>query len=677
MAVSGTLAYTVASGSNTFSVVDLANPVDPAILGQRRDNTNLPTPYGVFASAGYVYVVGSSYISIMNVSNSASPTIAGRLSDGTNLSSAKEVYVSGNYAYVTKNNGLTVVDVTNKAAPTFVTQVSNAVLGNCTRIIRSGSYLYLSCNSSNSMAVISIATPNAPILVGSYQSATELRQPASLHKNGNYVYVATQDGISTIDVSVPATPSLVVNSRIGQVFQMIVNGNFFYLSYYDGSSASLGMGVLNANQAVVIGGITSMQYPTVHAMHRSGNYIYVVGSANSLQILDVSAKPIPLQINNPYNEESWLSSVKAVVVDGTTAYLTSGGSSRLTAVNVSDPVSPTMIATMYDGQISQGTSLAKAGNYVFVQTNSNGYTGAVIDVSNPTAMSKVATIYQSGSGKEGKISGDYHFWIKSGFSASNVLAATSISALPTVTTYSSHDFPNAAADFAISGNYAFACTSSTDLQVMNISNPASMTLVTSITNAGFANCGAIMVSGNYLFVAGTTSQTLTVVDITAPTAPAVIGSVTHMYFVNVRSMKMMGSYLHTVSSSGLATVDISTPTAPLVIDSSTGYTSGPEDLFVSGTRGYIADTNRGLVIFDYLTPTAMGACTKPGEVIYDSAQSTLKYCKDTTYYAMGPSPGAGGVGCVSPIAAPGQYQYFSAPKVYRYCDGTNWVQVGN
>lgn len=676
LAVSGTLAYATAATSNIFSIINISNPTAPAFLGYRQDATNIPAPSDVFALSGYAYVVGSNYLTVMNVSNSASPTVSGRLLDATNLVSAKAVYVSGNYAYVTKTNGLTVVDITNKALPTYVTQVSHAALGTCSRMVRSGNYLYVSCNSSNSMVIISIATPNAPTLVGYYQSATDLPSPKSIYKNGNYIYVSTSTGVTTINVSTPSAPALVVNSPIASISQMSSNGNYFYFSYYSDYNY-MGMGVLKANQAVELGGrVSGSPHASVATMQVSGNYVYQVTTGGVFQILDISPKQIPGQINNPYNEASWLSGVNSVAVSGTTAYVISANTSRLTAVNVSNPDSPALLSTIYNGALKEGRSVALSGNYAFVGTANSGYQGAVVNFSNPAAMSFVTDIYQSGSGLKGKTAGNYHFWIRDGFGADK-LSATSIASMPTEVTYDSATIVNPM-DFAISGNYAYVCTSSQDLQVVNIANPASMTIVATLSDAGFESCDSVVISGNNLFVVGSTNTKLTVVSIATPTVPSITGSLVDARFTDVRAMRIVGNYLHLVNGSPklLATVDITTPASPVMLDSTASGISFPKDMTFSGNTGYIAD-NSSLVIFEYIVPVSLGACTKNGEVIYDAVQSTLKYCKGTTYFAMGASPGAGGVGCVAPIGAPGQYQYFTATSRFKYCDGAAWVQVGN
>lgn len=677
MAVSGTMAYVAGSSSNVFSVVNFSVPSSPTVMGFRSDATNIPSPAGVFQQTGYAYVVGANYITIMNVSNPTSPTVSGRLSDATNLANATAVYVSGNYAYVTKTSGLTVVDVTNKAAPTFVTQLSNTIFSTCRRMLRDGNYLYVSCASSNSLVVVNISTPTAPSLTGYYQSNTDMAAPKSMHKIGNYVYVGTTSGVTTLNVSTPATPTLEANSSFGSVSQLVGNGNNFYFTYY-GSNNALGMGALQSDQSVKLGNTSAYKLPGGAVnLQINGNYLYQT-AAGSIAVYDISPKQVPDRINNPYNEASRLDGVKGVAVSGTVAYVLSANTSRLTTVNVANPASPSIMSSLYEGSLLDSTSISLASGKAFITTTNSGYKGGVVNATNPAAMSFLTSVYQNAGANHADTAGDYFFWIKDSFST-DYLSATRISTLPGVTTYDSTAIVTPV-DFAISGNYAYVCTSSSDIKIVNISNPVSMPIAATFTNADFNGCTSVLTSGNYLYVAASTNQKVTIVDISTPLSPTIIGSVTDGRFTNVKSMKVVGNHLHLVVSSPklLATIDISNPAAPVVVDSTTSNLTTPNTLFFSGTRGYLTDSgNDSLFIFEYTTPTTLGACTKSGEIIFDKTQNTLKYCKGTTYFAMGPSPGAGGVGCISPIAAPGQYQWFSGLSKFRYCDGSNWVDVGN
>ncbi len=112
--VVGSYAY-VARGTSGLSIVSVANPANPTLLG----TYNSPgTAYNVFVNGNYAYVGdGTSGLIIVDVSNPSLPISVGTYNTpGT----ARGVFVTNNRAYVADSTSLQAIDVSNPSAPVFL-----------------------------------------------------------------------------------------------------------------------------------------------------------------------------------------------------------------------------------------------------------------------------------------------------------------------------------------------------------------------------------------------------------------------------------------------------------------------------------------------------------------------------------------------------------------------------
>jgi hypothetical protein len=158
--------------------------------------------------------------------NPGNPPLVGSLSDVTNLngSGAVRVNAAGTYAFVSCEAGasMTVIDISNKTAPTFVARVqgplpSTSLAGASNiRLNAAGTVAYVTTITRNSLAVIDISTPTAPVWL------TEVRGPVagtsmrgcrdvilSLDEKTAYVSMDTSNGIAVVDVTTPASATYV------------------------------------------------------------------------------------------------------------------------------------------------------------------------------------------------------------------------------------------------------------------------------------------------------------------------------------------------------------------------------------------------------------------------------------------------------------------------------------
>ena len=236
----------------------------------------------------------------------------------------------------------------------------------------SGNYAYLAANDEG-LKVIDVSNPASPSVVGSCSMVC----PADVYVSGNHAYVTNNaegvngSGFEVIDVSNPASP-LVVGSGTTPSYAsaVYVSGDYAYVAVrHDGLQVT---DVSNPASPSVVG---SCSMPDLtRNIHISGNYAYVTNNYLGLVVVDISNPVNPFIVGScdiPYYANT-------VYVSGNYAYV-SAGYSGLQVVNVSNPANPFIVGSC-DTVMASGVHVT--GNYAYV---TDGYTGLrVVDVTNPT-----------------------------------------------------------------------------------------------------------------------------------------------------------------------------------------------------------------------------------------------------------------------------------------------------
>ena len=177
----------------------------------------------------------------------------------------------------------------------------------------------------------------------------------------------------------------------------------------------------------------------------SGNYAYVAAQGclsgqpcpntsvgNSFEVVDVSnpAKPtIVAGLSNsalpaPWTGTNALDHACSVTVSGHYAYVTSAYSSRLTIIDISNPLSPTIVASLNDKtNLPFPVDVAVQGNYAYVANQSAGKF-AVLDVSTPSAPRVVALLTNTAL-----LNGAYRVRLRGNFAYISADSVASVSAI--------------------------------------------------------------------------------------------------------------------------------------------------------------------------------------------------------------------------------------------------------
>lgn len=274
-----------------FEIWDVSNFAAPVRLG-RGSTEGLPRG-GIFASGNYVYVVTvADGVQVFDVSDPSSPVNTGNCPlSATNFAwnSAK----SGDYIFVAiGNGGMKVVDVSDPVNP---------------HVAGSSGFLTTGVWVDNGFAYV--VGYNFGIRILDLSDLTNITQvgntslagyPSRITVIGNYAYVAnstssTGGGINVVDISIPASPSL-VSTYAG--YADYVTGNGQVVAF---TGSSLPCTILTITDPA--NPLLACTYPlpvSTRDIAVSGNYAY--SASNGFRVFDISDKTHPIQVGYDSND---------------------------------------------------------------------------------------------------------------------------------------------------------------------------------------------------------------------------------------------------------------------------------------------------------------------------------------------------------------------------------------
>ncbi len=299
------------------------------------------------------------------------------------------------------------------------------------------------------------------------------------------------------------------------------------------SSLAGGAGVLNGAHAVVA----------------NGKYVYVASKfAKTFSTIDVSNPASPVVIAT-LTDTAHLSDVKQIAVNGKYAYLASAQNNAVVVIDISNPFAPTYVTQLVDATNLSGVKgVASAGQYVYAAAETAGKVVA-IDVSNPAAPTIVGTGSTNVAGAKGiYVSGKY-VYVASGNGGSKALSIYDIStpAMSYVGSVSDATLLAMAQSVYISGHYAYIASASVagHMVIVDIANPASPTIKGSLTTANTNQLQNVVVAGNYAYGMSNGTAKMVMFDITNPAAPTELTTLADATnFNSAQFVTISGNYLY-------------------------------------------------------------------------------------------------------------------------------------
>jgi len=182
--------YLVVGGDDTVQVLDLTDPVHPALVGESGSLGGRVRP--LVASESFMYVLAAQRVHVLDISDPSAPVSVGTVDlDGSSLT------LNGSYLYVAGHNGFAVVDVADPTQPQVVGQIDTQPNGfryaSAVAIFGDTAYVspyYSLTGALSGTAVIDISDVSRPTQVG-----TSPQEANAIALNGKYAYLSWQVGM--------------------------------------------------------------------------------------------------------------------------------------------------------------------------------------------------------------------------------------------------------------------------------------------------------------------------------------------------------------------------------------------------------------------------------------------------------------------------------------------------
>jgi hypothetical protein len=363
-----------------LSVVDVTDPTHPKEVAFYETATPYTSADGMITSVavdGHYAYLGTDYgLQVLDLTDPRNPMrVGGELS-------ISDVAIQGNTAFlIDRLSGLQVVDITNPSHPT---QLGAYDFINYVRAVTaSGQYAFVA--EDNALNVMDVSVPSNPIRRGSCAipaGGYNVDLEYDIVVRSNRVFVGSGlGGLTMVDVSNPSTPTMVghwTNSSLGVAldssYAYVATGNPYW-------SGNRGLDILNianpGNPTRLSEWDTSVGY--AYRVAANGNYAYLADGASGVQVFDITDRSAPFRVAN------YAMTANDLVLRDNRAYVTGNG---LRILDLGNPASPT--ETLRVTTPGGGSAVAISGNYALIADGQWGL--AVVQLPTPPLLSNTRLV---------------------------------------------------------------------------------------------------------------------------------------------------------------------------------------------------------------------------------------------------------------------------------------------
>ena len=451
----------------------------------------------------YIGTAFEGFIYIVDISGNVPPTTVTNYNAGYDVDNLD---VENNILYVAADEeGVKILDVSTPTAPVETGEIAR-IYNDVVFVRVSGDRLYV-IESSSSMIIYDVSTPQSPVKLGEYRGSFR-----GVDVNGSNAYLWGSSGLTLLDISTPATPTL--------------------SSSYDYDGFTQKTKVVN-------------------------NHAYIADNEHGVKIIDVSDSSLPESIGL----YGYFGRTRDMLKDGNTVYI--GRERGLKILDISSPSNPSVSAVkLLDEDVGR---IAKKGDHLFLFVQTAGDSRLkVCNVSTPASPALIADVdIDHYFPNVAEITGNYLYAV---FYDRMIVYDISVPGSPVATSSLDHG----GYVFCLAGNNAYLIENEM-VKRLDISSQSSPTMQNSFPLPHGFSPRLLAVNGNYLYVRGMGS--FLVYDISSPGSPvlhkAFAGSDSSVEFI------IEGNYAYNRNGSGTVRVlDISNPGTPRLAGYYSEITSG-------------------------------------------------------------------------------------------------------
>ncbi len=258
-------------------IFDISDPTAPILLS----SPAMPTTSRAIIQGHYIYTSFGTTFTLSSIANPNTPVVLSNLT----LSVANRAFdIQGKYAYMMKSNGeMDIIDISSTQTMNIIssTMISPGTMND---IKVRGRYVYITHPTSTSLIIYDISNPLAPVSVGSVVLPSVGNRIALRE---SYAYVTHTNGFYTVDITNPATPTLVhtVAGLGGAPVTPEISGKNLYLF----GTTGVGLRVYDISSPAVpqFVGTTSTGFQ-IPSGKIQGRYAYASDTTNTaLRVLDL------------------------------------------------------------------------------------------------------------------------------------------------------------------------------------------------------------------------------------------------------------------------------------------------------------------------------------------------------------------------------------------------------
>lgn len=378
------------------------------------------------------------------------------------------------------------------------------------------------------------------------------------------------------------------------------------------------------------------------AVFAAGSLVYY-GLGNKLQIASFSNPQTPVKIGSVILSDIIEDVVRTSI--GGNQHLVLSGGSNMWLINVQNPTTPSLVASV---EVAPGTTcegIATSGTYAYVAAGGGGL--KIYNIATPSSPVLVTSIDSLEYCESVVISGQYAY-IAAG-SRSHILDITNPAApiyVGRIDGYGGyHQYIN------VRSGYAYVCNYDASLAVVNVTNPSNPVNVMEIPS-GYRTA-RIIFDGNYGYVAVGDSG-IKIYNLVTPSSPVFVtqiqttGRAASLYYGAITIGGTPTGHIFVANRNpapGISAINVSNPQVPVTtsflaaIPSATGSAYIP---FYSDGKVYVAYGTAGMRIIDVSNPsnvTLLGtadlggdsrAVVVSGNYAYVAARDSGVYVVDVT-----------------------------------------------